>query len=173
MAPVPSQTYQKLGKVLVIGGCGFLGHHIVDELHDSTDAHIHVIDLNTARNRRTISHGIQYFDGDITSLDSLLPIFERIKPDVVIHTASPTLMDASRALYHKVNVEGTRCVIEASQKVGVKALVYTSSASIISDNVSDLINADERWPVLTGSLQTEYYSETKVGDLPMFSIDGA
>lgn len=71
-------------------------------------------------------------------------------------------------MYHKVNVEGTKCVIEACQKSGVKALVYTSSASVVSDNVSDLINADERWPVIPPSAQTEYYSQTKVS-FPCFS----
>lgn len=161
MAPIPPQT-KVLGNVLVIGGCGFLGHHIVDLLHTSYKASISVIDLRTVRNRRPDADGVQYFDADITSLASLVPIFEKIKPDVVIHTASPTLAGGSRELYRKVNVEGTRCVIEACQKTNVKALVYTSSASVISDNSTDLINADERWPVIPARSQTEYYSQTKV-----------
>ena len=74
------------------------------------------------------------------------------------------MANASNELYRKVNVEGTKCVIEACQKTGVKALVYTSSASVISDNSAsyDLINADERWPIVPYKLQTEYYSWTKV-----------
>jgi sterol-4alpha-carboxylate 3-dehydrogenase (decarboxylating) len=44
----------------------------------------------------------------------------------------------------------------------VKAFVYTSSASVVHDTVSDLVNADERWPCVRGKLQKEYYSETKV-----------
>ncbi|KAL3417621.1 3-beta hydroxysteroid dehydrogenase/isomerase [Phlyctema vagabunda] len=147
-----------LGKVLVIGGCGFLGHHIVELLQRSYNASVSVIDLRTSSNRKD---GVTYVDGDITKLESLLPVFEQIRPDVVIHTASPTLAGGSRELYYKVNVEGTKCVIEACQKTGVKALVYTSSASVVSDNSSDLINADERWPVIRGKKQTEYYSETK------------
>ncbi len=162
MAPITRQDKRPLGNVLVIGGCGFLGHHIVNLLHESYNAKISVVDLRTTRNRRPDSDGVKYFDGDITSLDALLPIFEKTKPDVVIHTASPTLVDGLRELYYKVNVEGTRCVIEACQKTGVKALVYTSSASVISDNTSDLINADERWPVIPPKSQTEYYSQTKV-----------
>ncbi|RDW84323.1 hypothetical protein BP6252_01913 [Coleophoma cylindrospora] len=161
MAPTPVQSKKPLGKALVIGGCGFLGHHIVNLIHSSYDAQISVIDLRTTNNRRPDSDGVQYFDGDITSLSSLIPLFEKIKPDVVFHTASPTLMGGSKEMYRKVNVDGTGCVIEACQKTGVKALVYTSSASIVSDNSSDLINADERWPVIRGKMQTEYYSETK------------
>jgi sterol-4alpha-carboxylate 3-dehydrogenase (decarboxylating) len=171
MAPIPSEKKKPIGNVLIIGGCGFLGHHIVNLLHSSYSSTISVIDLHTNRNRRPDSDGVKYFDGDITNLSSLIPIFESIKPDVVIHTASPNLMGASNALYQKVNVEGTKCVIEACQKTNVKALVYTSSASIISDNASDLINADERWPVIPPKAQTEYYSTTKVrSSLPLHTL---
>ena len=162
MAPIPSSQKKSLGNVLVIGGCGFLGHHIVNLIHESYTASISVLDLHTTRNRRPDSDGVTYHNGDITTLSSILPVFEKAKPDVVIHTASPTLAGGSKAMYKKVNVDGTSCVIEACQKSGVKALVYTSSASVISDNASDLINADERWPIIPPTAQTEYYSQTKV-----------
>jgi len=162
MAPIPQQAKKSLGNVVVIGGCGFLGHHIVNQLCDSYSCKVSVIDLRTDRNRRPDSDGVQYFDGDITNLDSLLSIFDRVKPDVVIHTASPVAVGELPKLFlQKVNVGGTKCVIEACQKTNVKALVYTSSASVISDNTSDLINADERWPVLRGKAQPDYYSATK------------
>jgi threonine dehydrogenase-like Zn-dependent dehydrogenase len=163
MAPIAQK--KSLGNVLVIGGCGFLGHHIVDLILSTYSASVSVLDLRTTRNRRPDADGVQYFDGDITSLDSILPVFQKMKPDVVIHTASPTLAGGSKEMYRKVNVEGTRTVIEACQKTNVKVLVYTSSASVIHDNSSDLINADERWPVIPPKMQTEYYSLTKVGAL--------
>jgi sterol-4alpha-carboxylate 3-dehydrogenase (decarboxylating) len=78
---------------------------------------------------------------------------------------------ASHELYKKVNVDGTACVIEACQKTGVKALVYTSSASVIHDTVSDLKNADERWPVVPPHAQREYYSQTKVFTFPFSSLN--
>src|SRR5699024_10744809 len=83
------------------------------------------------------------------------------------HTASPVASGetkVARDLYKKVNVGGTAAVVAACQAAKVKALVYTSSASVISDNESDLRNADERWHVIRGALQREYYSETKVRD---------
>ncbi|RKF63804.1 Sterol-4-alpha-carboxylate 3-dehydrogenase, decarboxylating [Erysiphe neolycopersici] len=162
MSDLSGKQDYDLGNVLVIGGCGFLGHHIVDTLHKSYKCVIAILDLHTTRNRRTDIDGIQYFDGDITSMESILPIFLHTRPSIVIHTASPTLTGGSNELFKKVNVDGTRCVIEACQKFNVKALVYTSSASVISDNVTDLINADERWPIIPSKFQTEYYSVTKV-----------
>ena len=164
MASIPIHKKELLGNVLITGGCGFLGHHLVNLLCDSYSCQISVLDLRTNVNRRPDSDGVQYFDCDITNEETLLKIFEQVKPEVVIHTASPHGNDskASHPLFYKVNVGGTKSIIEACRKTNVKALVYTSSASVISDNVSDLINADERWPVLRGKSQKDYYSETKV-----------
>ena len=109
--------------------------------------------------------GAKYHDADITDLAALVAVFEEARPDVVIHTASPAAQGATRsahAIFKKVNVDGTQCVVDACRKTGVKALVYTSSASIMSDNQTDLINANEEYPVIRGKRQTEYYSETKV-----------
>jgi sterol-4alpha-carboxylate 3-dehydrogenase (decarboxylating) len=167
MAIPPSELHRPyLGKVMVIGGTGFLGHHVVNMLVESwkTDS-ISVVDLRTGRNRRPESDGVCYFEADITNAAALNSIFEEIRPDAVIHTASPPPqadIASSSALFKLVNIDGTKCVVEACQNYGVKALVYTSSASVVSDNKSDLANADETWPIIRGAAQTEYYAETKV-----------
>ncbi|KAI5866855.1 3-beta hydroxysteroid dehydrogenase/isomerase family-domain-containing protein [Durotheca rogersii] len=153
-----------LGKVLVVGGCGFLGHHVVDLLLRDWRSTVSVVDLRCQRNRRPDSDGVTYVEADITDVDGLTKIFGKLKPDVVIHTASPPAQgtgDVANDLFRKVNVDGTRAVVAACQQNGVKALVYTSSASILSDNKSDLINANEEYPVIRGKMQSEYYSETK------------
>ena len=155
----------ELGSVMVIGGCGFLGHHVVRLLLRDYTCSVSVIDLHCTRNRRPDSDGVAYYEADITDAAKLESVFQKAKPDVVIHTASPAAQSndsVSHALFKKVNVDGTAAVVKASQSTGVRALVYTSSASVMSDNRSDLINADERWPVVRGSDQSEYYSETKV-----------
>ncbi|TQN75406.1 Sterol-4-alpha-carboxylate 3-dehydrogenase, decarboxylating, partial [Colletotrichum shisoi] len=157
-------TLPNLGKVLVIGGNGFLGHHVVNQLLAGDRwavAAVDVIDLRCGHNRHARA---SYHEADITDTDKVKSIIESVKPDVVIHTASPAVQGdnaVAKDLFRKVNVDGTASVVAACQAASVKALVYTSSASIISDNTSDLINADERWPVIRGELQTEYYSETK------------
>ncbi|RYP42955.1 hypothetical protein DL770_011997 [Monosporascus sp. CRB-9-2] len=154
-----------LGRVLVIGGCGFLGHHVVRLLlRDWKCTAISVIDLRCTRNRRPDSDGVEYVEADITDADNLVKVVGRLRPDVVIHTASPPAQGAGavvNAVFKKVNVDGTRAVVAACQQNGVKVLVYTSSASVMSDNRSDLINANEEYPVIRGKAQTEYYSETK------------
>lgn len=156
------KSSKPLGSILITGGCGFLGHHIVSQLLESYTARISVLDLRTDRNRLP---SVSYYDGDITSEAVVYKVLEEAKPDVIIHTASPVPFDDSNnsdALYRKVNVEGTRNLLDLAATIGcVKAFVYTSSASIVHDTVSDLVNADERWPVLRAPQQKEYYSETK------------
>ena len=121
---------------------------------------------------------------DISSLSSLTALLDELRPDVVYHTASPHA-DAPHTLLEKVNVQGTANVIEACRTArlrghngggsagstsgklpGVRALVYTSSASVVFDarrkNPAGLVNADERWPVVMGKAQSEFYTDTKV-----------
>ncbi|KAH0558390.1 hypothetical protein GP486_004949 [Trichoglossum hirsutum] len=138
-----------------------LGHHIVSLLRERhPESLISVLDIRTTHNRHE-GDGVMYFDGDITSRETVCSVLERARPEVVIHTASPTLMGGSKELFEKVNVGGTRCLLEASAEMGVKAFVYTSSASVVSDGVTDVINADERWPYVPRDLQTEIYSQSK------------
>lgn len=153
---------KSLGSVLVIGGCGFLGHHIVSQLQESYSAQVSVLDIRTDRNRVPST---SYYDGDLTSENDVTTVLQEVKPNVIIHTASPAFVaddGRTKSVYKKVNVDGTRNLIELAGKIGcVKAFVYTSSASVVHDTVSDLLNADERWPVLHPPQQREYYAETK------------
>lgn len=150
-----------LGKVVVVGGCGFLGSHIVNyivERHPQTQ--VAVLDLRTNSNRNASSN-VSYHDADITDLVAITALFSKIKPDAVIHTASPHF-DLKPEIHDKVNVGGTKNLVKAAQDTGVKAFVYTSSASVILGATEPLVNADERWPIVAGKEQPEYYTTTKV-----------
>ena len=144
---------------LVIGGCGFLGHHIVSQLLETHTVQVSVLDLRTNRNRFP---GVQYFDADITSSSETLSILQKVKPQVIIHTASPAAITYNKPLFDRVNVQGTKNLLQCAGEIGtVKAFVFTSSASVIHDSVSDLVYADESYPVLRIPEQREYYSFTK------------
>lgn len=63
----------------------------------------------------------------------------------IIHTASPPAGLSDGSVYYKVNVEGTRAIIEAAVACGVRKLVFTSSAGVVF-NGGDIIDVDERLP---------------------------
>jgi sterol-4alpha-carboxylate 3-dehydrogenase (decarboxylating) len=165
MAPIPqADAKADLGKVLVTGGCGMLGYSVASRLLKAYKANVAVVDLRCPQERRLTSGDVKYYEADITDAVRLTSVFDEFKPTVVIHTAAPVPQSDAKndKLYEKVNVHGMQAIIEACQETGVKALVYTSSASVVSDNEHDLINATEEFPVIRGKEQTEYYSETKV-----------
>ncbi|MCJ1331954.1 erg26, C-3 sterol dehydrogenase [Thelotrema lepadinum] len=144
---------------LIIGGCGFLGHHIVSQLLDTHTAQVSVLDLRTDRNRFP---GVQYYNADLTSRKEVTDVLEKAKPTVLIHTASPLAIGDNRPLFDKVNVTGTENLLACAAQSGtVKAFVFTSSSSIIHDGVSDIIYADESYPILNYPEQHSYYSHTK------------
>ena len=119
------------------------------------------MDLRTIHNRFLL---VTYYDGDITSIADVQHVLDQVRPQVIIHTASPVVADfkGSSTLYHKVNVDGTRVLLEcAGQIKSTRVFVYTSSASVVHDSVNDLVNADESLQVLRYPKQTEIYSHTK------------
>lgn len=149
-----------MGHVLVTGGSGFLGGNIVQLLVDrKACTKVTVLDLKAPQQPII---GVNYEQGDLTNYDSMLELFTKSRFNAVIHTASPIMTDSKfKHVMYKVNVEGTKIMLRVSQETGVKAFVYTSSASVIHDTVSDLIHADERWPLIMGDAQAEYYTTTK------------
>ena len=149
-----------LGSVLVVGGCGFLGHRIVRQLQDlHCTSSLSVLDIKTDRARLPT---VSYFNADISSLEQVKEVIRQIRPDVVIHTASPAAFSHDLSFFEKINVGGTSNLLEAAQENDtVKAFVYTSSASVVHDSVSDLISADETLPVLYLPVQQSEYSHTK------------
>ncbi|MCJ1288485.1 erg26, C-3 sterol dehydrogenase [Xylographa carneopallida] len=161
MASIESPP-KPLGSILVIGGCGFLGHNIVKQLlSPQYSSSVSVLDLRTTHNRFP---NVAYYDADITSASAVADVYEKVRPQTIIHTASPTVYadNPQPALYKKVNVDGTRNLLDRAGDLGcVKAFIYTSSASVVHDGIGDLTNASELWPVLRTPIQQEAYSDTK------------
>jgi len=159
MAAPPEKITHSLGHVVVTGGAGFLGHTIVKLLvKRGACSRITVLDLKPALKP---VEGVEYNFGDITDEAAMLSLFQKIKPNAVIHTASPNANSHIDKLMYQVNVVGTKSLVKAAQETGVKAFVYTSSASVIHDTRSDLIYADESYPLCMGKDQPQYYTTTK------------
>ena len=132
----------KNSKILVIGGAGFIGSHLVKELlkHDLKEV---IIYDNFARGKyENINESLKdprcsvfQLGGDIRDTDILDEAMKNV--DYVFHLAAMWLLhckDFPRTAFH-VNIEGTYNVLEACVKNKVKKLIYSSSASVYGDAV--------------------------------------
>ncbi len=129
-------------RVLVIGGAGFIGSHVVDALVQEDVAQITVYDNFCRGTRANLDQalkdprvGIYEVGGDILQADVLASAVK--EADYVFHLAALWLLqchDYPRAAFD-VNVRGTFNVLEACRDHGVKRLVYSSSASVYGDAV--------------------------------------
>ncbi|KAF7874316.1 hypothetical protein EAF04_002988 [Stromatinia cepivora] len=159
-------TISPINTVLIIGGNGALGHRLITELLSlqTPPQNIYVFDLRTQQKRIS---AVQYHDVDISNREQVYSALEALKPvpEVVFHTASPPFGLLDPDPYLRINVEGTRNLLEAAKKFGIKAFVYTSSALVIHDVVSDLVEADDTHPLVFLPQQKELYSHSKaLGD---------
>ncbi|KAJ7101630.1 sterol-4-alpha-carboxylate 3-dehydrogenase [Mycena crocata] len=114
---------------LVIGGAGFLGSHVVQQLAADSDYRVAVFDLHEPNSESRVE-GVVYMTGSIVDATSITNAVREIEPLVVLHTASP-VHGLSEEIYYDVNEKGTRNVISACREAGVKKLIYTSSTGVV------------------------------------------
>jgi UDP-glucose 4-epimerase len=128
------------GRILVVGGAGFIGSHVVEELL-TTDVEEVVVYDNFARSSpenlevalRDPRCSVFAAGGDVRDTDLLDAAMRGM--DGVVHLAAMWLLhckDYPRTAFH-VNIEGTFNVLEACVRNDVRRLVYSSSASVYGD----------------------------------------
>ncbi|KZT66580.1 NAD(P)-binding protein [Daedalea quercina L-15889] len=126
---------------LVIGGNGLLGSHIVRLLLARGETAVAVFDIAPSADP---DPRVRVFLGDITNREDLASAVDECNPSCIIHTAA-LIQGAPKDAMYRVNVEGTRRVIEAARAEWVQKLVYTSTASVVFDG-RDQHGVDESAP---------------------------
>ncbi|KAF1993445.1 putative 3-beta hydroxysteroid dehydrogenase/isomerase family protein [Amniculicola lignicola CBS 123094] len=149
-----------LGTVLVVGGCGLLGHHIVKKAIESEESsRVAVLDIFTHTNR---IEGVDYVTGSITSRDDVEKVLRAYAPTVVFHTVSPDPLAENRERFYNVNVKGIEILLQCIMKApSVRALIYTSSSSVVHNSYTDLVKVTEEIALFFEPDQKVYYSHTK------------
>lgn len=124
-------------QVLVTGGAGFIGSHLVDALLEH-GAKVRVLDNLTTgslENLRQCRDAIEFFEGDIRNIDSCRDAAAGCR--FVFHQAalgSVPRSVADPATSFEINVQGTVNVATAAKDGGAKRLVYASSSSVYGDS---------------------------------------
>ena len=119
-------------KVLVTGGAGFIGSHVVDRLlqegHD-----VVVVDNLVTGKRKNVPKAVQFYKLDIEN-PKLERIFRNERPSIVFHLAAQ--MNVRRSVEDpmfdaQVNVLGTLNVLEQASKHGARKVIFSSSGGAI------------------------------------------
>jgi UDP-glucose 4-epimerase len=156
-------------KILVIGGAGLIGSHVVEELLKEDVKEVIVYDNFCRGTHENLQEALKdprckIFDigGDILQTDILNAAMKGV--DGVVHLAALWLLQCyeyPRAAFD-VNIRGTFNVLEACVKHNIKRLVYSSSASVYGDAIEEPMTENHPYNNWT------FYGATKIAGEHMF-----
>lgn len=132
--------------VLVTGGAGFIGSHLIKKLLKNDWRAVAVDDFNTfydpklkRKNATELLKDKNFLleEGDITDKEFVAGVFAKYRPEYIIHLAAragvrPSLENPK--LYTEVNILGTINILEEAKKYNVKNFVFGSSSSVYGEN---------------------------------------
>lgn len=133
-------------KIVVTGGAGFIGSHLVAKLLQENYI-VHIIDdFNDFYNPQIKRDNIEQFKDntnfslhelDITNSNAIKKLFRKLQPDRVVHLAAragvrPSLENPE--LYAQVNILGTTILLEAAKDTHVKQFIFGSSSSVYGNS---------------------------------------
>ena len=133
--------------ILVTGGAGFIGSHLVDKLLSEGDLNVTVVDdfndfyepsikrANVARHSQNSNYHLE--EADIRQRAALERLFDESNFDCIVHLAARAGVRPSLdqpLLYAQTNIEGTLNLLEMSRQHNIKQFVFGSSSSVYGIN---------------------------------------
>jgi UDP-glucose 4-epimerase len=125
-------------KVLVTGGAGFIGSHIVDKLLINGHSPF-VIDNFSTGSRANLPVSVPVYEADLLDRNRITQIFDEIQPDAVSHQAAQVSVSRSMrepAFDAQVNVVGLLNVLDNAVRVGTRKIVFASSGGVLYGEVT-------------------------------------
>ncbi len=139
--------------ILVTGAAGFLGGHLVDVLLERNES-VRILVRPGEDISRYAKTSIEVYQGDLTDRSSLEEAVDGVER--VLHCAARTGPWGPEANYERVNVYGTKTLVEAAMGAGVRRIVHVSSITVHGLDVHGTV--DETAPLRGGF---DPYSRTK------------
>jgi UDP-glucose 4-epimerase len=150
-------------KVLITGGAGFIGSHLVDQLLAAGNR-VRVLDnLSTGKRENLPAHAqLEFIQGDIRDRNLVLDAVRGVQ--AIVHLAAVASVQASvddPTGTHETNFDGTLYLLEAARQERIRRFLYASSAAVYGDNTHLPLVEDEILnplsPYAADKLAGEYY----------------
>ena len=129
-------------RILVTGGTGFVGRHLVRALL-RRDHIVRVLGRDPASCRELEAEGVEVMRGDLRDAPVVVSACDGI--DAVFHVGALSAPWGRRADFHAINVEGTGHVLAGCRAHGVRRLIHFSSPSVVFSG-RDIVDATEEAP---------------------------
>ncbi|KAJ3142789.1 hypothetical protein HDU89_000250 [Geranomyces variabilis] len=134
-------------KIIVAGGAGYIGSHLVRELTKAGGHELVVLDNLSTGHTAAIPKGVGFEQGDIRDAAFLEQVFSKHKPDAVFHFSASIEVAASCAdplAYYENNVCGTVTLLQTMQKHKTKYFIFSSTAALFGMAERMPIEAEDR-----------------------------
>lgn len=121
-----------MNNILVTGGAGFIGSHIIEQL-DKSKNNVIIVDNLATGFKRLINKNSKFIKTDIKNKKKLIDIIKKHKIETVIHLAAylnVSEAEKNKKKYYNNNIIGTKKLLEACKNSNVKNIVFSSSCSI-------------------------------------------
>ena len=144
--------------ILVTGGAGYVGSHVVEQLVKKSFLNIFIVDDLSTGHKRLISKKANFIKANINKTQLIKKIILKNKIDTIIHLAAKTIVTESEKkpkLYYNVNVLGTRSLLNAAKNSSVKNFLFSSTAAVYGSKIR-YVNENSR------TLPDSVYGKTKL-----------
>jgi len=119
--------------ILVTGGAGYIGSHIVEQLIKKKSNNILVLDNLSTGRKKLINKKSKFIKGDIKNLNLLKKIIKKHSIQTIIHLAAHLNVseaEKEKIKYYRNNVTGTKNLLLACKNSKVKSIIFSSSCSV-------------------------------------------
>lgn len=138
-----------MSRILVTGGAGFIGSHVVDAFIEAGHE-VAVLDNLSSGKRENVAEGVKFYEGDITDKPFVDKVFGEFRPDIVSHLAAQISVNRSvREPYFDAeqNILGSINLLDASAKSKVRRFIFSSTGGALYGD-AEVIPSPEDTPIV-------------------------